>query len=262
MPRIVERHADRTDASVHHVRGRDDIAARIGLHQGLPGQDLDGLVVQDHAVLQQSVMAVAGERIERDIAQDADLGHGFLDRAHGTAHQVLGIDGLAATLVAQARIGIGKDRDTGDGELGGAFDVAHGFLDRQPVDTRHGRNRRSPGLPVDNEDRPDQVGGGQFVLAHHAAQPLGLPQPARPVRQLERQVRGRLHRDDAGPVFERATVFDCHVDMPSLSVRSSPRRRGRSATIAGFPSVREWAENAPSIPRPASGRYTRVGQGI
>ena len=68
----VERRADRADAAVHHVGGRDDVAAGLGLHQRLLHQHLDGLVVEDDAVAHQAVMAVAGIGIERDVAQDAD----------------------------------------------------------------------------------------------------------------------------------------------------------------------------------------------
>ena len=43
--------ADGADAAVHHVGGRDDVAAGLGLHQRLAHQHLDGLVVDDVAVV-------------------------------------------------------------------------------------------------------------------------------------------------------------------------------------------------------------------
>ena len=73
--------ADRADAAVHHVGGRDDVAAGLGLHQRLPHQHRDRLVVEDVAVAHQAVMAVAGVGIERHVAEHADLGHRLLDRA-------------------------------------------------------------------------------------------------------------------------------------------------------------------------------------
>ena len=69
----VERLADGADAAVHHVGGRDDVAAGFRLHQRLLDQHRDGLVVEDFAVAQQAVMAVAGEGIERHVAEKADL---------------------------------------------------------------------------------------------------------------------------------------------------------------------------------------------
>ena len=86
-------------------------------------------------------MAVAGEGIERDVAQNADLGHFFLDGADGAADQIVRIERLAAVFVAQSRIGIGKQRDAGDGELGGAFGLAHRLIDGQSLDAGH---RRQP----------------------------------------------------------------------------------------------------------------------
>ena len=107
----IERFADRADAAIHHVRRRDDVAAGFGLHQRLLHQQLDGFVIEDHAVAQQAVMAVAGIGIERDVAENADVGHFFLDRADGAADEIVRIERLAAVVVAQTRIGIGKERD-------------------------------------------------------------------------------------------------------------------------------------------------------
>ena len=75
------------------------------LHQRLLDQHGDGFVVEDDAVAQQAVMAVAGEGIERHVAQHADLGHFFLDGADGAADQIVRIERFAARLVAQ-----GSDR--------------------------------------------------------------------------------------------------------------------------------------------------------
>ena len=61
-------------------------------------QDLDGLVVEDFAVAHQPVMAVARVGVERDVAQDADLRHFLLDRAHGAADQIVRIERLAAVV--------------------------------------------------------------------------------------------------------------------------------------------------------------------
>ena len=43
--------------------------------QRLLHQHRDGLVIEDDAVAQQAVMAVAGIGIERDVAEDADVRH-------------------------------------------------------------------------------------------------------------------------------------------------------------------------------------------
>ena len=74
-PACVERRADSADAAVHHVGRRDDVAAGLRLDQRLLDQHRDRLVVEDVAVAQQAVVAVAGVGIERDVAEDADVRH-------------------------------------------------------------------------------------------------------------------------------------------------------------------------------------------
>ena len=64
--------------------------------------------------LEQAVMAVAGIGIERDVAQDADVGHFLLDGADGAADEVVRVERLGAGLVAQAGVGIGEQGEAGD----------------------------------------------------------------------------------------------------------------------------------------------------
>ena len=79
MAGSVERPADGADAAVHHVGRRDDVGAGIGLHDGGARDLRHRLVVDDLAVAQDAVMAVAGEGIERHVGDDADIRHGLLD---------------------------------------------------------------------------------------------------------------------------------------------------------------------------------------
>ena len=46
-PGVVERLADRADASVHHVAGRDDVGAGLRLRDGGAGEQLERRVVVD-----------------------------------------------------------------------------------------------------------------------------------------------------------------------------------------------------------------------
>ena len=123
--RRVERLADCADASVHHVGWRDDVAAGFRLHQCLLHQHGDRFIIDDDAVAQKSIVAMAGEGIERDVAQNADVRHFFLDGANGAADEIVGIERFAAGVVAQARVGVGKQRDAGDSQLGGRFGLAN-----------------------------------------------------------------------------------------------------------------------------------------
>ena len=74
----VERVADDADAAVHHVGGRDDVAAGGRLGERLLDQGVQRLVVDDVAVADQPVLAVAGERVQRHVADHADVREGGL----------------------------------------------------------------------------------------------------------------------------------------------------------------------------------------
>ena len=73
-PRVFQRRADGADAAVHHVAGRDDVHAGLGLRQRLADQHLHGLVVEDVAgFVEQAVLAVAGEGVQRHVGHDAQV---------------------------------------------------------------------------------------------------------------------------------------------------------------------------------------------
>ena len=80
-------------------------------------QDLDRLVVLDIAVADHPVMPVRGERVERHVAEDAELGQRLFQRRDGVADEIAGIDGIAAFGILEG-VGHGrKDRDRRDAEL-------------------------------------------------------------------------------------------------------------------------------------------------
>ncbi len=86
---FVEGVADGADAAVHHVRGRDDVAACRRLVERLLHQRGDALVVDHVAIPHDAVLTMGGERVEGDVPHDADLGNGFGHGAHGAADQVV-----------------------------------------------------------------------------------------------------------------------------------------------------------------------------
>ena len=78
MARLFERCPDSPDATVHHVRGRDNVHAGRRLHQRLLHQNVERLVVEDVArVVDYAILAVRGIRIERHVGHDSQLGKTF-----------------------------------------------------------------------------------------------------------------------------------------------------------------------------------------
>jgi hypothetical protein len=117
-------------------------------------------------------MAVAGVGIERHVAQDADLGHRALDRAHGAAHEVGGIGGFAPVRGLERAVGIGKEGDDRDAELRRLLG-RRGEIDGEPLDARHrgtGSRLRSPSI---DEKGPDEVGRDRVRFRDQPARPFG-----------------------------------------------------------------------------------------
>ena len=146
-------------------------------------------------------MAVAGVGIERDIAENADVGDFLLDRADRLADQILGVERFAPAFVAQGRIRIGKQRDARDMELGGAHRLAHRLIDREALDARHRADRHAHILSGDDEQRPDQIVGREHVLAHHAPRPFGLAVAPHAGGEVEGRASARAPRQGAAMRF-------------------------------------------------------------
>ncbi len=186
----LQHRADRADAAVHHVAGGDDVDAGLGLHARLARQHGDGGVVDDVAgLVEQAVLAVRGERVQRDVRHHAQLGEMLLQRAHGTRDQSVGVERLGAVGRLQVRLD-GRKQRQGRHSQGDAF-LGHG---QQPVDG-HALHAGHAGdvlhlvLAVDHEHREDEVPGAEPVLAHQFAAEGVAAHPARAAGGKWRQVR-------------------------------------------------------------------------
>ena len=116
-------------------------------------------------------------------------GNSFLIARTDLHTRLSGLSGLRTVLVAQGRLGIGKQRDAGDVQLHRALGVAHRLVDAEPLDAGHRGDRRALVVAVDHEQRPDQIVRGQDVFPHQPARPFRLAVAARADRQIERQGR-------------------------------------------------------------------------
>ena len=210
-----ERFADRADATVHHIGRCNDVAAGLRLHQRLPDQHGDRFVVENDPVAKQAVVTVAGKGVERHVAQDADVGHFFLDRADGAADKIVGIERFAARLIAQFRVGVWEERDAGNAQFGRTLGLPYSLVDGQPLNTGHGRDGRACVVAIHHKQGPDQIVGREHVLTHHAARPFTAPVAAH--ADCKVQPLGRLHRGEPGAAFDRTAKFDRHQDtLPAL----------------------------------------------
>ena len=150
----------------------------------------DRLVVEDgelarNAFAHEPVVAVAGVRVERDVGDEAKLRKLALDRAAGAADEIVLVEGLAAALVLEMRLGVGEERDRRDVELDRPLGLAHRLIDAEPVDAGHRGDRNAPLLALDQEQRPDEVARRQHMLRHQPPRPFRLAVAARAVGEVE-----------------------------------------------------------------------------
>lgn len=141
-------------------------ALKIRLHHGGACHLVDSLVVDDLAAPENAVMAVAGEGIERNVGNDADIGHRLLDRRRRLIDQVVGFEAVRAGLVTQFHLDIRKGGKRRNAEAGRFARGFHGLVDAHAVDARHGPDRIDDAGTRHDEDRPDQVVDRQPVLLH------------------------------------------------------------------------------------------------
>src|SRR6516164_3693668 len=120
------------------------------------------------------------------------------------------LSGLSAAL----RVGIGKEREAGNGKLGGALGLSHGFVNREALDARQRVDRRARLRSFGEEQRPDQVMRAQGVLAHQAPRPLRLAVAARALGEIETGLALDLGLDRGEAGFDGAAVFDGHCGAP------------------------------------------------
>jgi hypothetical protein len=171
VPGRVERVADAADASVHHVRGRDDVDPGLGLRQRLAHQGVERRIVDDLLAHHDPVMAVRGVRVERDVADHADAGDGGFDRADRPVHEVFGVPGLLPARALALGRGEREQRDGRYAELGRSAHCVGQSVDAEPLHPGHRGHRLGHVVPLAHEDRPDQVFDRQAALRDQRAPP-------------------------------------------------------------------------------------------
>ena len=207
-----QRGADGADAPVHHVRRRDDVRSGARLIERLTDEDIDAGIVDDPVLgIEQTVVAVAGVRVERDVGQDADVRAAGLDRGDGAAHQIAGVKRLGPIVAAVGGGGIREQGQARDAECGGFLRRRRQQVDRQALDTGHRRDRFSRVRPLGHEQRPDEVSRAEDRFGHQRPRP-GVSAAA------TRAEGGVLSMDHAHPVAGRTTKVT-HLRLWSATAR-------------------------------------------
>ena len=170
MARRFQRGADRADAAVHHVRRRDDVGAGLGVRQRLLDQRFDGGVVDDVAgLVDEAVLAVRRERIERDVGDHAELRKCLLQRAHRALREAFGIPRLARIEALRVGRRHRKQRERRDAELGASPATrTSSSIDRRSTPGIDGTGSRTP-RPSTTNTGMIRSAGAEIGLAHQRA---------------------------------------------------------------------------------------------
>ena len=175
-----ERRADRADSPVHHVGGRDDIDAGLGLGQRLPHQHRHRFVVEDvTAVVEQAVLPVAGERVEGDVGHQAKLWEFLFQLAYHPRHQALRIPGFLSVRRLERWIDHRKQRHHRDAQLDALRGDRQQQVQAESLHAGHRSHRIAPLPAFLHEHGIDQVMRSDHAFAHQVA---GEVVPAQPPR--------------------------------------------------------------------------------
>ena len=190
---------------------------------------LDGRVVDDLLADQEPVMAVAGVGVERDVDDDADLGHRGLDGAGRGADEIVRVERLRAGRVAEPGVGVGEERDRRDAERRGAR--------RRRATARSTDRRSTPGIDGDRlRSRPRRRPGRSARSGRRRSASFSRTsrrdQSVRRLRRMRRPPRiasmsGRVAGSASGA--GRWRVMRAILSGLSQKIRCDPMRRGGDA---------------------------------
>ncbi|QTK78957.1 hypothetical protein AT6N2_C1172 [Agrobacterium tumefaciens] len=172
VPGRIKTATNGADAAIHHLRWGDNVRTGFRLKDRRPDDLIHGLVVDDLVAAQDAVMAMAGEGVERDIGDHADIGDGFFDRKRRLIDQIVCFERVGAGLVAQLHLDIREGGDGGNAKVGRFLRCFHQLIDAHAVDAWHGRDRLKNIVARHDEHRPDEIVNGQAVFLHQTARPI------------------------------------------------------------------------------------------
>ncbi|MNO83942.1 hypothetical protein D3C76_752690 [compost metagenome] len=157
--------ADRLDATVHHVRRRDDLGAGFGMGQGLADQCVDGDVVLHIAFfVENTVLAMGGERVQRDVGDHPQFRELRTQGTGGALGNTVRVPGFGGIQRLEFCRGHREQRQRRNPQLDPFCRFFQQQIDGQALDARHRGHRFATVFTVQHEHRQDQVIDGQDVF--------------------------------------------------------------------------------------------------
>ena len=170
MAGSIEGRTDCAHAAIHHIRGCDEVGARLRGEEGHLDECGNGAVIVDvrAGFVEDAVVAVRGVRVECYVGEDDDTWALGLHFANRTESEVVRIQRLSAFLRFALRIDLreeGHTMHTEELEFGA---LGRELRERDAADAR----KRCDGLgllALSDEERLDQVAGFDHRLREHRA---------------------------------------------------------------------------------------------
>src|SRR5205809_361452 len=174
--RLVEGLANRADTSVHHVRRRHHVRARLGLGDGDACDQFERRIVLHGPVLDDAAVTVAGVLAEAHVGDDEQIRHGVLhgaDRLLDDAVVGVGFRPAGVLVVGQA-----EHQHRGDAVARDVLGLSHQLVDGEPELSRHRADRLAHAATVHGEHGIHEVVHAERGLTDEPAEQTLLAQPA------------------------------------------------------------------------------------
>ncbi|MNV76573.1 hypothetical protein D3C71_1699320 [compost metagenome] len=173
---------------------------------------------------------MAGEGIERNIGDHADIRNRFFDRDGRLIDEVVGLERIRAGLVAQVHLDIREGRNRRNAEIGGFLRRFDQLVDAHAVYAGHRRYGVEDIAARYDEHRPDEIIDGQAAFLNQTASPVGLAIAAHAAMAGDRVDQMRF-------VLHVRMSFVSHPSQESCITRS---KRRANATMFP-PGLPRWA---------------------
>lgn len=119
--------------------GGNDVGARLSMNHCLFGQYGYGLIVHDIATcVDQTVLAMAGVRVERNIRDDAQFGEAAFQCGNGARYQPVRVECFFSAQCFQIGAYYREQCQCGDTQLHAFFGHGEQQVERQPLNAGHG----------------------------------------------------------------------------------------------------------------------------
>ena len=186
-PALVEGVADRGDAAIHHVGGRDDVGPGGRVRNRRPHELLDGRIVGDLIVDEDPAVAVIGVFAQADVGDDQHLRQLALERPDRRLHGRLRIVSGRPDVVLLIRQP--EEQHAPDAVRPRRPRLCHRLVDREVEDAGHRADLPAHAFTGADEQREHQRVGRETGFADERPHGVGSAEPAKPACQLQRGVR-------------------------------------------------------------------------